>query len=219
MYLVWVIIKLVLALLAGYLLGSANTSLIVGKFYGVDVRKHGSGNAGTTNTLRTLGKLPALLVIIGDLLKGILACVAGYYIFKAGLNAAEPDWLKEHMAIGVLTGGTGSVLGHNWPLYFGFKGGKGVLTTFAVILIAAPIQGLILLGIFLVVVALTRYVSLGSIIAAAVFPFLIAFMGKGLEYIVFAVFVAVLVILRHSSNIKRLLNGTENKLGDKKREA
>jgi glycerol-3-phosphate acyltransferase PlsY len=216
MYLGWVVIKVVLALLVGYLLGSANTSLIVGKFYGVDVRKHGSGNAGMTNTLRTLGKLPALLVIIGDLLKGILACVVGYYIFKSGLNAAEPDGLKEHIALGVLAGGTGAVLGHNWPLYFGFKGGKGVLTTFAVILMAAPIQGLILLGIFLVVVALTRYVSLGSITAAAVFPFLTAFMGKEPEYIVFAVFVALLVILRHGSNITRLIKGTENKLGHKK---
>jgi glycerol-3-phosphate acyltransferase PlsY len=216
MYLGWVVIKAVLAVIMGYLLGSANTSIIVGKFYGIDVRKHGSGNAGMTNTLRTLGKLPALLVIIGDLLKGILACIAGYYIFKAGFNAAEPGWMKEHMALGVLAGGTGAVLGHNWPLYFGFKGGKGVLTTFAVILMAAPIQGLILLGIFLVVVTLTRYVSVGSIIAAVFFPFLTAFMGKEPEYIFFAAFVAILVILRHNSNIKRLIKGTENKLGNKK---
>lgn len=216
MDLIWVTLKAVLAIVIGYFLGSANTSLIVGKFYRVDVRKHGSGNAGMTNTLRTLGKLPAVLVIIGDLLKGILACIVGYYIFKLGFSEAEPDWLKEHLGIGILAGGTGSILGHNWPLYFGFKGGKGVLTTFAVILVAGPVEGLILLGLFLAIVALTRYVSLGSIIAATTFPLLAFFTKKEVEFIVFAVFVALLVILRHSSNIVRLLKGSENKFGSKK---
>lgn len=217
--LAWLVLKIVLAALAGYLLGSANTSLIVGKFYGVDVRKHGSGNAGMTNTLRTLGKLPALLVIVGDMLKGILACIIGYYIFKISFNSFNMPELKfavELDRVGVFSGGLGAILGHNWPLYFGFKGGKGVLTTFAVILFAGPYQGLILLGIFLAVVALTRYVSLGSITAALCFPFLAAFMEKEIIYTSFAVFVSLLVIIRHRSNIARLCKGTENKLGAKK---
>ncbi|ABN52255.1 protein of unknown function DUF205 [Acetivibrio thermocellus ATCC 27405] len=216
--LVWPVLKAVVAALIGYLLGSANTSLIVGKFYGVDVRKHGSGNAGMTNTLRTLGKFPAFLVILGDTLKGILACVIGYYIFKIGFDSSELNFTVELDRAGLLAGGLGAILGHNWPLYFGFKGGKGVLTTFAVIMLAGPYQGLILLGVFLVVVVLTRYVSLGSITAALCFPFLVAFMEKDIIYIVFAVFVSLLVIIRHRSNIVRLCKGTENKLGAKKNE-
>ncbi len=214
--LLWLVLKAVLAALIGYLLGSANTSLIVGKFYGVDVRKHGSGNAGMTNTLRTLGKLPALLVIVGDMLKGILACIIGYYIFRIGLDLSELNYAVDINRVGLFAGGLGAILGHNWPLYFGFRGGKGVLTTFAVVLLAGPYQGLILLGIFLVVVALTRYVSLGSIMAALCFPFLAAFMEKDILFTSFATFVALLVVIRHRSNIVRLCKGTENKFGAKK---
>jgi len=100
--LVWPVLKAVVAALIGYLLGSANTSLIVGKFYGVDVRKHGSGNAGMTNTLRTLGKFPAFLVILGDTLKGILACVIGYYIFKIGFDSSELNFTVELDRAGLL---------------------------------------------------------------------------------------------------------------------
>jgi len=214
----WLVLKAVLAALIGYLLGSANTSLIVGKFYGVDVRNHGSGNAGMTNTLRTLGKIPALLVIVGDMLKGILACIIGYYIFQIGFDSSEFNYAVELDKAGLFAGGLGAILGHNWPLYFGFRGGKGVLTTFAVILLAGPYQGLILLGVFLVVVALTRYVSLGSITAAVCFPFLAAFMEKEIIYTSFAVFVSLLVIIRHRSNIVRLCKGTEHKFGTKKKE-
>jgi len=147
-----------------------------------------------------------------------LACVIGYYIFKIGFDSSELNFTVELDRAGLLAGGLGAILGHNWPLYFGFKGGKGVLTTFAVIMLAGPYQGLILLGVFLVVVVLTRYVSLGSITAALCFPFLVAFMEKDIIYIVFAVFVSLLVIIRHRSNIVRLCKGTENKLGAKKNE-
>lgn len=212
----WLVLKVVLAALIGYLLGSANTSLIVGKFYGVDVRKHGSGNAGMTNTLRTLGRLPAVLVIVGDMIKGILACVIGYYIFRIRLDLSVLNHIEGIGRVGLFAGGLGAILGHNWPLYFGFRGGKGVLTTFAVVLIAGPFQGLILFGVFLAIVALTRYVSLGSIIAALCFPFLAAFMEKEILFTTFAAFVALLVIIRHHSNIVRLCKGTENKFGAKK---
>lgn len=202
------VIRVILALLAGYLLGSINTSLVIGKFYKIDVRQYGSGNAGMTNTLRTLGKFPALLVIIGDILKGILACLIGNIILA---NTAET-----YDSIGLMVGGLGAILGHNWPLYFGFKGGKGVLTTLAVIMMMGPSIGLILLSIFIVIVLLTRYVSLGSIIAAIFFPIVAFLMGKEVVFTIFAGIIGLLVIVRHKANIERLINKEESKLGKKK---
>jgi glycerol-3-phosphate acyltransferase PlsY len=195
------ILLIILCAAIGYLLGSANSSLIIGRFYGVDIRKHGSGNAGATNTLRTLGKFPALLVLSGDAFKGVAACLAGFLI--------EGD-------TGLMAGGLASVLGHNWPLYFGFKGGKGVLTSAAVLLMMDWRIGLFLLGVFAVVVGITRYVSLGSIITAAAFPVLSLVLNKSTEFVLFAFFLAILVIIRHRANIKRLIEGTESKLRNKK---
>lgn len=188
----------------GYLLGSANSSLIVGRFYSVDIRKHGSGNAGTTNTLRTLGKKAAVFVLLGDLLKGVLAYLAGCYITGG--------------ALGGMFGGTAAILGHVWPVYFGFKGGKGVLTSLAVLLMIDWQVALVLLGIFLVIVLVTRYVSLGSVISAVLFPIVSLILDRGFETIAFSAFIAVLIIVMHRSNIKRLLEGTESKIGSKKRE-
>lgn len=185
----------------GYLLGSVNTSLVVGKFYGIDVRKHGSGNAGTTNTLRVLGKTAAIMVLAGDILKAIIACIAGRII--TGGDA------------GVMAAGMGAILGHNWPVYFGFKGGKGVLTSAAVVFMMDWKAGLIVLGVFAVLVAVTRYVSLGSIIAAFLFPVVSLFLGRDLLFIVFAAAIALLIIARHRANIIRLVKGTESKLGEK----
>ncbi len=195
-------IFLILAAIAGYLLGSLNSSLIVGKFYGVDIRKHGSGNAGTTNTLRTLGKKAALFVLIGDMLKGILAYLVGFYI------SGDP--------MGGMIGGLAAIIGHNWPLYFGFKGGRGVLTSLAVLLMMDWKIALVLLGIFIIIVALTRYVSLGSIIGAALFPILSLLMGRDLTHIIFSAIIGIMIIILHRDNIKRLLAGTESKLGAKK---
>lgn len=216
MIIVWVVIKILIAILVGYLLGSANTSLIVGKFYGIDVRKHGSGNAGLTNTLRTIGKIAALLVILGDLLKGVLSCLIGYFILK-DIQSVEFMTIETPSNLGMFFGGLGAILGHNWPLYFRFKGGKGILTTFSVVMMTAPYIGLILLGIFIIIVAITRYVSLGSIIGSALFPVFIAVFYKNILFIIFALFLAVLAIGRHNQNIVRLLNGTESKLGLKKK--
>ena len=202
------VIKAVLTFLIGYLLGSVNTSLIVGKFYKVDVRQHGSGNAGMTNTLRTLEKLPAIFVIIGDVLKGVLACIIGNIILTVAVEI--------HDSFGAMVGGIGAILGHNWPVYFGFKGGKGVLTAFAVIMTTKPLIGLILLAFFTLIVLITRYVSLGSIVAAMLFPAVSFFMEKEFIYIIFAGLIGLLVITRHKSNIERLINGKESKLGAKK---
>jgi len=195
-------LKILSMFILGYLLGSLNSSLLVGKVYGVDVRKHGSGNAGATNTLRTLGKKAAIFVILGDALKGVVACIIGGLIYDDA---------------GRMVAGLGAILGHNWPLYFKFKGGKGVLTSFAVALMIDWKVALILFGIFALVVAISKYISLGSIIASAFFP-LTAYIHKGNDrlYIVFSVIFAALIIFRHRSNIKRIVQGTESKFGRKR---
>ena len=197
---------LILAGIIGYLLGSANSSLIVGKFYGIDVRQHGSGNAGATNTLRTMGKSAALLVGIGDVLKGVIACLIGYYLVGGGFVDNT----------GVMVGGIAAIIGHNWPVYFGFKGGKGVFTSLAVVLMMDWELGLMLLGVFIIVVAITRWVSLGSILGSALFPVFGVVFGRSIRFTVFALILALLIIFRHRSNIQRLLKGTESKFGAKK---
>jgi glycerol-3-phosphate acyltransferase PlsY len=196
------IIFLVPAAIVGYLLGSLNSSLIVGKFYGIDVRKHGSGNAGTTNTLRTLGKKAALFVLAGDMLKGILAYLIGFYL------SGQP--------IGGMIGGLSAIIGHNWPVYFGFKGGRGVLTSLAVLLMMDWKIALLLLGVFIIIVAIARYVSLGSIISAALFPVLSLILDRSIQQIILSAIIGLMIIILHKDNIKRLLSGTENKLGAKK---
>jgi len=198
---------ILLSAIAGYLLGSVNTSLVVGKlFYKKDVRQYGSGNAGATNTLRTLGKTAAAIVVAGDLVKGILACLIGRWL------AGEADagvYAGEYLA------GIMAVIGHNWPLSFGFKGGKGVMTAFAVALVLAPASALICLAVFIIVVAMTRYVSLGSMVGGAAFPLVTWIMGEPLFLVLTALLLAILIVARHSSNIKRLVEGNEKKLSFK----
>lgn len=192
-----------LALIIGYLLGSINASIIFSKLKGDDIRRHGSGNAGATNTLRTYGKGVAAGVTLFDVLKGIAAVLVARYI------------LKDDMA--VLLSGLGAVLGHNFPLYFGFKGGKGILTSFAVILMISPYAALCALAVAIIIMATTRYVSLGSVIAAVVVPIASLFFNKGdVPTIILMTVLGLLAIFRHRGNIKRLLNGTERKLGEKK---
>ena len=196
-------ILLILSAIAGYLLGSLNSSLIVGKFYGVDVRKHGSGNAGTTNTLRTLGKRAALFVLLGDLVKGFLAYLAGYFICGEQL--------------GGMIAGTAAIIGHIWPVYFGFKGGKGVLTSLAVLMLIDWPIALGVFGVFITILIITRYVSLGSIIAASLFPLAAVIFGRDLEIIVLSGIIAVIIIIKHHGNIQRLINGTESKFSFKRK--
>lgn len=201
-------LKVLLSVVAGYLMGSMNASLIVGKvFYKKDIRQYGSGNAGTTNTLRTLGKGAAIAVLILDILKGFLACIIGQYLVGGTENYG---WMGMYLA------GFAAVLGHNWPVFFGFKGGKGVLTTFAVILYMSPWPALICLGIFIIIVAMTRYVSLGSILGAICWPVTSLFFDVPSFMLVVAVFMVILIIVRHQKNITRLFQGTENKLSFKK---
>jgi len=208
------IVLLIALTIMGYLLGSISSAVLISKiFYGQDIRKLGSGNAGTTNVLRVFGKSAALLTFVGDLLKGIIAVLIAKYI--------APD---DFVVLAMILTGSAAVVGHNWPIYFGFKGGKGVLTTLAIMLFIAPLPALVALGFFLIIVAITRYISLGSIIAAFSLPITIFFLGDSLgtksglsEYFFFALFIAALLIIRHHANIVRLFKGTESKLGEKKK--
>jgi glycerol-3-phosphate acyltransferase PlsY len=202
---------LFLAAFFGYLLGSLNTSLLVGKIYETDIRKHGSGNAGMTNTLRTLGKTAAVLVTLGDALKAVAACLIGDALIGEFLG--YPD-------MGLMIGGVFAILGHIWPVFFKFKGGKGILTSIATILMMNWQIGVILLIVFIIIVAITRYISLGSIIGSILFPTLsfvfMDYFETNNVFVFFAASIAVLAILKHKANISRLLKGNENKLGQKK---
>ena len=199
------------AALIGYLLGSINTAVILSKaVYKKDIRLQGSGNAGMTNMQRIYGKKAALFTFMGDFCKGIAAVLLGKLLLHAG-GFASVD--------GACIAGAFAVIGHNWPVYFGFKGGKGVLTAFSVMIIIAPLPTLIAFGIFVITVLLTKYVSLGSIIAAASLPVVSYFLGdalcsiSGISAVFFiSLFVAVMLIARHHANIGRLIKGTESKL-------
>ena len=198
----------IVALILGYLVGSLNTAVIVGKIYGKDIRSHGSQSAGLTNTLRVLGKKAAVFVLVGDILKGIIACYIGVFLDLTFLSGEG----KESLCL--LTAGAGAVIGHNWPVYFRFRGGKGALTAVSVLFIADWFIALLGLVLFVTIIVLTRYVSLGTICATlgiVVISFIPVF-GHSIYFNLFAMLMAVIVIFRHRKNIQRLLSGTENKL-------
>ncbi len=189
-----------LILVTAYLLGSINTSIIVSKIMiGDDIRNHGSGNAGATNTLRTVGKKGALLVVLGDVLKAVIAVLIANLI--------------SDNSVAVYIAGIGAVLGHNFPLYFKFKGGKGIIVSTVAILFADPVLGVITAIVAILIMAVSRYVSLGSILGAVLFVILaLMFKTTDAEFVVFAIMLALLAIYMHRSNISRLLAGKENKL-------
>ena len=198
-----------------YLIGSVNFSVIISKkMAGFDVREKGSGNAGSTNVLRTVGKKAAVLTLICDILKGVISILIAIFI-----GSIVKDVNKELL---VQIAGIAVVLGHTFPIFFGFKGGKGVATSLGVILMSNWQIGLICLVFALVLMALTRMVSLGSCGAAVLFPVLTLFMNEnytvltdgksGKTYFIYIIILAIIVLYNHRSNIKRILNGTENKL-------
>lgn len=201
-------LKILAALASGYLLGSLNTAVIVGKIYGKDIRNHGSKSAGLTNALRVLGKSAALLVLAGDILKGIVACLIGLRLGVFVQSGQAVD------CVSLLAAGAGAIMGHNWPLYFGFKGGKGALTAVTVLFMLDWVMALICLGVFVTIVAATRFVSLGTMCAAVVFVVLsfVPTFGHAIYFHIFACLMAAIIIYKHKDNIKRLLAGTENKL-------
>lgn len=202
-----VTIPTLISLMLAYILGSIPTAVWVGKaFYDIDVREYGSGNAGATNTFRVLGKKAGIPVLLIDALKGFAA------VKLALLFAEEP--ISEAAFVNYQLGlGIAAVIGHIFPVFAGFRGGKGIATLLGLML-AVHLQGaLFALGVFILVFALTRFVSLGSMISALSFPFIIVliFHTTVPSLIVFSMFVAILVLVTHQKNIERLVRREENK--------
>ncbi|MED1624467.1 glycerol-3-phosphate 1-O-acyltransferase PlsY [Bacillus pseudomycoides] len=202
------IFKIFAALALGYFLGSLNTAVIVGKIYGKDIRNHGSKSAGLTNTLRVLGKSAAVFVLAGDILKGIIACFIGLFLSVYFYSGEAKD------CVSLLAAGAGAIIGHNWPIYFGFKGGKGALTGVAVMFMINWVMAILCICFFVMIVVFTRYVSLGTICATMLFAAIsfIPVFGNTVYFYIFAFLMTFIVIFKHRENIKRLLSGTENKL-------
>lgn len=204
---------IVVAIIA-YAIGSISFSVIFSKkFAGFDVRQKGSGNAGSTNVLRTVGKKAAALTLLCDALKGVVAVGMALLV---GLIIKELD-----KALLVQIAGIAVIIGHTFPAFFGFKGGKGVATSLGVLLITNWQIGLICLVFALLIMLLTKMVSAGSVTAAILFPVLTLFIGKEHfmvegNYLIFSVILALMVMFNHRSNIKRILNGTENRISLKK---
>ena len=187
----------------GYIFGNITTSYFVSKrAANIDIRNHGSGNAGATNVFRVLGVKAAAVTFIGDGLKGVLVVIIGGMI--AGVN-------------GQYLAGAFVVIGHNWPVVLGFKGGKGIASTIGVMAIIDPMLLLPVLASAIAVLLITKYVSLASVLGITVFPLILIITGQSAEYILFSIVLWAMAIYRHRENISRLLKGTESKLGKKKR--
>ncbi len=193
------ILAYTVAAVAGYLLGSISTGLLVAqKSSHVDLRKEGSKSTGATNVLRVLGTKPAAITFVGDFLKVLLAMIIGSLLYGK---------------YGAMVAGLAGIIGHNWPIYHQFKGGKGVASSVAVMLYIFPLYGVISLLFFFALVAVTKYISLGSMAMLTLFAVLVILFGGGTWLVcLWAVAIAVLCIFRHRANILRLLKGTENKL-------
>jgi len=206
----------ILLLIIGYFIGNIETGYIFGKIHKMDIRNYGSGNAGATNTLRVLGAKAGLVVFLGDFCKSLIPCLVVRFIFRDNISLSY---------IYMLYIGLGVVLGHNFPFYLGFKGGKGVASTAGIILALDIRIAVVCLIVFIITVAITRYVSLGSIFVMIILigmsHFLVKFsygFGEGaspMEFRLLTAAVGLLSIFMHRANIKRLLGGTENKIGKK----
>lgn len=188
-----------LVIVASYLIGSIPNGLIIGQtFYKVDLRQFGSKNIGATNAYRILGPRPAIWVFITDACKGVAGVLIGHYL--GGTALAQ------------VVGGIGAIVGHNWSIFLGFKGGRGVATGLGVIAMIAPQVTLIVFTVWAIIVYFTRYVSLASIIAAALVPVAMWVLNSRQEFFYFGILAALFVIVRHRPNIERLLKGTELKI-------
>ena len=201
---------LLVTFIQAYLIGSISAAILTGRIIaGDDIRSHGSGNAGATNALRTYGKKAAAFVTLGDCFKAVVAILIGILIAK--LSGTENNRMFIYLA------SFGAVLGHNFPLYFRFRGGKGILVSVVGIFFTDWRIGIIVLAASIAVMAVSRYVSLGSIFGALFFAVLVPVFHKGdAAFIIYAVLLAALAIIKHRSNIVRLVRGEENKLGSKK---
>ena len=202
------IIFLFLILIACYLLGSVPSGYLIGKaFKGIDIRDFGSGNIGFTNVLRAIGTFPALIVLIIDITKGIISVYLGFFF-------AQLMGIDSQVMGGI--GGLASIVGHNWPIFLKFKGGKGVAVTAGVFLALTPIPFLLSLLVMVGIIALTRYVSLGSIVAAGSLPFFVFWLGNNARlYFSLSIVAALFILFKHRNNIQRLLRSKESKIGEK----
>jgi glycerol-3-phosphate acyltransferase PlsY len=207
------IVGYILVVLVAYLLGSIPTGFLVARARGVDIRVVGSGNIGATNVFRILGKAAGGFVLVVDAAKGWLAVflvaklVSGWFYPEAGSTAQE--WFR-------LCAGVAAILGHNYTCWLHFKGGKGIATSAGVLLALVPVPLLIVLGIWIIVFALSRYVSLASISASLALPFAAWTVGESRTVILVTTTLAALAIYKHKANIKRLFNGTESRIAMKK---
>lgn len=194
----------IVTVLLSYLLGSISFSLIIGKLVkGIDIRQHGSGNAGATNTLRVLGKGPAALVLLLDVCKGIGAVWIG-------------KWLGDGEIWTEVLCGLAVIIGHNWPVFFGFKGGKGIATTIGV-LVSLAFWPALFAGIFAILaIAISRYVSIGSLLFTALMPVFLLLTRTEMELFWASLLIAAFAFIRHRSNIVKLVQKRENKLGAKR---
>lgn len=205
---------IIIAIIA-YVIGSINFSVIISKkMAGFDVRKKGSGNAGTTNMLRSVGKQAAAITLLCDILKGVISILIALLVGNIAKNVDK--------AVLVQIAGILVVVGHTFPIFFEFKGGKGVATSLGVIMMINWQIGLICLVFAIAIMAFSKMVSMGSVGAAILFPILTLFINtnfivqeSGMKYFVFSVMLAAMVIFNHRANIKRIANGTENKLSFK----
>ncbi|MHB8129701.1 MAG: glycerol-3-phosphate 1-O-acyltransferase PlsY [Mobilitalea sp.] len=201
------ILKIILCLIFGYLFGCFSTGYFVGKLNKVDIRNYGSGNVGTTNALRTMGAKAGAITLIGDVLKAVIAILLVRFVLF-------PDY--EYIELLAIYTGLGVVIGHNYPVWLRFKGGKGMAATGGVMAALDPLIIPIGIPLFVLAVATTRYVSVGSLVVAVLFPVWIFIRHPGdLHMLIVAFVFMALAIFKHRSNIKRLLNGTENKIGQR----
>ena len=201
----------ILSAVVCYLFGSINSSIIVGKCFKLgDIREHGSGNAGATNTLRVLGKKAAVWTLLGDVIKTVIAVLIAMTISKFIKDA----FLAE---LSLYLSCFSTALGHNYPVFFNFRGGKGVLTSGVIIIMLSPVIGTVTVLCCILVIALTRYVSLGSMTGGVLYPiWIILYYPNNKLKIIFSVVLGAMLVIKHSANIKRLISGTESKLGAKK---
>lgn len=195
------LVRYIIVCIIGYLFGNFATSYLVSKYSGhIDIRKYGSGNAGSTNVLRVLGAKPAAIAFLGDALKGAAAVLIGGYI--AG-------------SYGEALAGLFVVIGHNWPVVLGFKGGKGIATTIGVMTPINPLMVVAIVAVGVAIIITTRYVSLASVSGMIIFPVTMIVLRQPPEYIAFSLIVSVMALYRHRTNIIRLIKGTESKIGHK----
>jgi len=194
-------VKNILLFVLSFILGSVPFGIIMGKVKGVDLKRVGSGNIGATNVLRSIGALPAVLTLLGDILKGTLAVSTGRY-FGVGT-------LYEGLI------GVSAILGHNFSLFLGFRGGKGVATSLGVLVLYTPKVAFITLTIWLVTVFFTKYSSMGAIVSFTLLPANIVLFDYDKTKLFITILIALFILIRHKDNIKRLIHGSEKKIGER----